>query len=71
VTIISLDRPDVRNAVDLQHAGLLGAAFSAFDADDHASVAVAGGFELVIWADLRVVDPDATLESSVAAGACR
>lgn len=114
VTIVTLDRPDARNAVDSDHAAMLTEAFTAFDADPDAAVAVfygaggtfcagadlkavtrgdirigepgegpagmgptrlllgkpviaavegyavAGGLELAIWADLRVVDPGAT-----------
>lgn len=117
VTVVVLDRPEVRNAVDTAHARALHEAFLAFDADDTAHVAVltgtddvfcagadlaavsvgameatpptgeptdvgpmgptrlvlskpvvaavsgyavAGGLELALWADLRVVDPDAT-----------
>ncbi|KAA0021157.1 crotonase/enoyl-CoA hydratase family protein [Antrihabitans cavernicola] len=114
VCIVTLDRPEVRNAVDHHHAQALTDAFTAFDQSD-ASVAilygaggnfcagadlkavsrgdikiaqpgedgpagmgptrmllskpviaavdgfaVAGGLELAIWADLRVVDPGAT-----------
>lgn len=112
VTTISLNRPDVRNAVDRGTAEALAAAFHAFDADDDASVAVltgeggtfcagadlkaisagngnrvapdgdgpmgvsrlrlskpviaavgghavAGGLELALWADLRVVEETA------------
>ncbi|MDQ1520424.1 MAG: enoyl-CoA hydratase [Actinomycetota bacterium] len=43
VTIVSIDRPDVRNAVDRPTAQLLADAFRAFDADDAASVAVLTG----------------------------
>ncbi|CRK58370.1 Enoyl-CoA hydratase [Alloactinosynnema sp. L-07] len=114
VTVVALDRPEARNAVDADHAARLTEAFEEFDADPEAAVAVlhgrgghfcagadlkaaaagdlkvggpgegpagmgptrlllgkpviaavegyavAGGLELAIWADLRVVDPGAT-----------
>jgi enoyl-CoA hydratase len=114
VTVVTLDRPEKRNAVDTAHARALLEAFTAFDADDEAAVAVlhgaggtfcagadlgavaagemeihepgegpgpmgptrllvskpviaavegyavAGGLELALWADLRVVDPGAS-----------
>ena len=43
VTGVTLDRPDVRNAVDSDHARALYEAFLAFDADDNARVAVFHG----------------------------
>lgn len=43
VTVVVLDRPEVRNAVDTGHARLLHDAFTAFDADDDAAVAVLTG----------------------------
>ncbi|MGL6235197.1 MAG: crotonase/enoyl-CoA hydratase family protein [Segniliparus sp.] len=115
VTVVTIDRPEARNAVDGEHAKALSDAFLAFEADGAASVAVlhgaggsfcagfdlkavsagavdhvvppdgqnlgpmgptrlvlskpviaavegyavAGGLELALWADLRVVDPGA------------
>ena len=43
VRIVTLDRPDVRNAVDGEHAQALYDAFAAFDDDETASVAVLHG----------------------------
>jgi enoyl-CoA hydratase len=57
VTIVTIDRPDVRNAVDGPTAAALADAFRAFDADDNASVAVltgAGGC-FCAGADLKAV----------------
>jgi enoyl-CoA hydratase len=57
VTTVTMDRPEVRNAVDAEHAQALVDAFVAFDADDSASVAVlygAGG-TFCAGADLKAV----------------
>lgn len=43
VTVVTIDRPDVRNAVDNEAAQALRDAFLAFDADDAAKVAVFTG----------------------------
>lgn len=43
VTTISINRPEVRNAVDRETADALAAAFRAFDADEDAAVAVFAG----------------------------
>lgn len=43
VTVVTIDRPEVRNAVDATTAGALRDAFAAFDADPTASVAVLTG----------------------------
>jgi enoyl-CoA hydratase len=61
VTIVVLDRPEVRNAVDRPTAEALAEAFRAFDADPDASVAVlwgAGG-TFCAGADLRAFTDDA------------
>ena len=57
VTVVTLDRPEVRNAVDGEHAQALCDAFTAFDADEAAAVAVlhgAGG-SFCAGADLQAV----------------
>ncbi len=43
VTLVTMDRPDRRNAVDGPGAAALTAAFTAFDRDGHARVAVLAG----------------------------
>ena len=57
VTRVVLDRPEVRGAVDGEHAQALHDAFVAFDADDAASVAVLHGTggSFCSGADLRAV----------------
>ncbi|MGZ4627117.1 MAG: enoyl-CoA hydratase-related protein, partial [Kineosporiaceae bacterium] len=57
VWTVTLDRPEVRNAVDTPHAEQLTEAFLAFDADPDAAVAVlwgAGG-NFCAGADLKAV----------------
>ncbi len=57
VTTVTIDRPEVRNAVDRATAEALAEAFRAFDADDAAAVAVltgAGG-HFCAGADLKAV----------------
>jgi enoyl-CoA hydratase len=57
VTIVTIDRPDVRNAVDGPTAVSLAEAFTAFEADDDALVAVltgAGG-TFCAGADLKAI----------------
>jgi enoyl-CoA hydratase len=61
VTVVTLHRPEVRNAVDRATADALEAAFRAFDADDQASVAVLTGAEgtFCAGADLHAMsDPE-------------
>jgi enoyl-CoA hydratase len=57
VTVVTIDRPEVRNAVDRRTADALAAAFREFDADPGASVAVltgAGG-TFCAGADLKAI----------------
>src|SRR3954447_25470217 len=57
VTIVTIDRPEVRNAVDGETSEALADAFRAFDADDHHDVAVltgAGG-TFCAGADLKAI----------------
>src|SRR5881394_4662927 len=57
VTVVVIDRPEVRNAVDGPTAQALADAFRAFDADEEAAVAVltgAGG-TFCAGADLKAV----------------
>jgi enoyl-CoA hydratase len=55
VTVVTIDRPEVRNAVDRPTADALAEAFSAFDADEGSDVAVFTGANGVFCAgaDLR------------------
>lgn len=57
VTVITIDRPDVRNAVDGPTAALLADAFRAFDAEPSSSVAVLTGANgtFCAGADLKAI----------------
>ncbi len=57
ITTVIIDRPDVRNAVDGETAGLLAQAFRDFDADESADVAVLFGDHgaFCAGADLKAV----------------
>jgi len=57
ITIVTIDRPEVRNAVDGPTAELLADAFRAFDADDERSVAILTGAQgtFCSGADLKAV----------------
>src|SRR5690349_12067360 len=57
LAIITIDRPEVRNAVDRATAGELAAAFRAFDADEGLAVAILTGANGVFCAgaDLKAV----------------
>jgi enoyl-CoA hydratase len=57
VTVVTIDRPERRNAVDPDTADRLLEAFTAFDADDATSVAVltGGGRTFCAGADLKAV----------------
>lgn len=69
VTIVVLDRPEVRNAVDTEHARALYDAFLAFDADESASVAVltGGSGTFCAGADLKAVSAG-TMEAAPPTG---
>src|SRR4051812_34021517 len=57
VTIVTIDRPEVRNAVDGETSAALADAFRAFDADDDRDVAIltgAGG-TFCAGADLKAI----------------
>ncbi|MCU1368609.1 MAG: paaG [Ilumatobacteraceae bacterium] len=57
VAVVTINRPEIRNAVDGPTAALLADAFRRFDADDHLSVAVltgAGG-TFCAGADLKAI----------------
>jgi enoyl-CoA hydratase len=57
VTVVTLDRPEARNAVDAAHAAALTTAFQEFDADESAAVAVlyGRGGTFCAGADLKAV----------------
>lgn len=70
VTLVTIDRPEVRNAVDTPTARALHAAFLAFDADPEQSVAIlagAGG-SFCAGADLKAVS-EAAMEVAPPTGA--
>ena len=69
VTLVTLNRPDVRNAVDAPTARALHAAFLAFDADDSSRVAVFHGANGHFCAGWDLQAGAAMLQQSNEAGA--
>lgn len=65
VTTITMNRPQVRNALDNEAIGLLGDAFRAFDADETARVAVLTGADgaFCAGADLKEMSKGANYEA--------
>lgn len=60
VAVITINRPEARNALDPEHDAALGAAVGSFEADDDLRVAVltgAGGVAFSAGADLRTLIP--------------
>ena len=57
ITVILIDRPEVRNAIDRAHADALAEAVRAFDSDDRSDVAVLIGADgnFCAGADLRAI----------------
>ena len=57
ILVVTIDRPEVRNAVDRPHAQALAAAFRDFDADDTLAVAILTGSQgtFCAGADLKAV----------------
>src|SRR3546814_5436703 len=71
VTIVTINRPHVRNAVDNETAAALTAAFRAFDADATARVAIltgAGGrcHDFLIRSEAQTSEPQSLMRISYA-----
>jgi enoyl-CoA hydratase len=71
IWVVTIDRPEVRNAVDRPTARALAEAFRAFDADEQARVAIltGSGEHFCAGADLRAVASGASPGQLGAAGA--
>ena len=59
---ITIDRPEARNALDMEHFALLRQAWERFDADDGAWVAIVTGVgtDFCVGADLKTYIPQIT-----------
>lgn len=71
VVLITLDRPEAKNACDLEHFHQLAQAWKRFDADDDAWVAIFTGVgqSFMAGADLKTYVPEITaLSKKIAAG---
>ena len=71
ITTVIIDRPDVRNAVDRPTADALRTAFTEFDKDDDAKVAVLYGDHghFCAGADLKAVATDPARANEISSGA--
>jgi enoyl-CoA hydratase len=71
VAVVTIDRPEARNALDLHHFRDLAAAWRRFAADDQAWVAIVTGVgrNFMAGADLKTYIPEITrLQKEIAAG---